>query len=106
MLTIAVTKFTHGAWIVVLLIPTLVAIFLIVHNHYEGVARQLSLDGFEPPPPVTTSVLVLVGDLHRGVVRAIGYAQSLSPPFAPPIDGFPARAASRRSGASGAWACR
>ena len=28
---------------------------------------------------MTTSVLVLVGDLHRGVVRAIGYAQSLSP---------------------------
>ncbi len=79
MLTIAVTKFTHGAWIVVLLIPTLVAVFLIVHNHYEVVAQQLSLEGFEPPAPVTTSVLVLVGDLHRGVVRAIAYAQSLSP---------------------------
>jgi amino acid transporter len=79
MLTIAVTKFTHGAWIVVLLIPTLVLIFMAVHTHYEVVARQLPLDGFEPPPPISNSVLLLVGDLHRGVVPAIQYAQSLSP---------------------------
>jgi hypothetical protein len=43
------------------------------------VARQLSLDGFEPPPPISNSVLLLVGDLHRGIVPAIQYAQSLSP---------------------------
>src|SRR5262249_56685185 len=29
MITIAATKFTHGAWIVVLLIPTLVTVFVI-----------------------------------------------------------------------------
>ncbi len=78
-LTIAATKFTHGAWIVVLLIPTLVAAFVIVHRHYDEVAQQLSLEGFEPPPPITNTVLVLVGDIHRGVVKAIQYAQSLSP---------------------------
>jgi hypothetical protein len=33
----------------------------------------------EAPPPLTNTVLVLVGDLHRGVVRALQYAQSLSP---------------------------
>jgi len=79
MLTIAATKFTHGAWIVVLLIPTLVAVFVLVHRHYEEVARQLSLDAFSPPPPMTNTVLVLVGDIHRGVIRAIQYAQTLSP---------------------------
>lgn len=78
MLTIAVTKFSHGAWIVVLLIPALVIIFLIVHRHYDGVAGQLSLEGFAPPP-MSHSVLVLVGDLHRGVLKAIQYAQALSP---------------------------
>jgi amino acid transporter len=78
MLTIAVTKFTHGAWIVVLLIPSLVMVFLIVHRHYDEVAGQLSLEGFSAPP-TTNSVLVLVGDLHRGVVKAIQYAQALSP---------------------------
>jgi amino acid transporter len=79
MLTIAVTKFTHGAWIVVLLIPTLVGAFLMVHRHYDEVASQLSMDGHEPPPPISHTVLVLVGDLHRGVLKAIQYAQSLSP---------------------------
>src|SRR5213083_1025305 len=79
MITIAATKFTHGAWIVVLLIPTLVGVFVLVHRHYEEVARQLSLDAFTPPPPMTNTVLVLVGDIHRGVVKAIQYAQSLSP---------------------------
>ena len=79
MLTIAATKFTHGAWIVVLLIPTLVAVFVIVHRHYEEVAVQLSLDAFSPPPPMTNTVLVLVGDIHRGVIKAIQYAKTLSP---------------------------
>jgi amino acid transporter len=79
MLTIATTKFSHGAWIVVLLIPTLVALFLVVHRHYETVAAQLSLEDVPPPPPLDNTVLVLVGDLHRGVVRALQYAQTLSP---------------------------
>ena len=79
MLTIAVTKFSHGAWIVVLLIPTLVAAFIMVHRHYDEVARQLSLDDYSAPPPMTNTVLVLVGDLHRGVVHALQYAQTLSP---------------------------
>ena len=79
MVTIAATKFTHGAWIVVLLIPTLVAVFVMVHRHYEEVAVQLSLDAFSPPPPMTNTVLVLVGDIHRGVIKAIQYAQTLSP---------------------------
>ena len=79
MLTIAVTKFSHGAWIVVLLIPTLVATFLVMHRHYDEVAHQLSLDDYSPPPPMRNTVLVLVGDLHRGVVHALQYAQTLSP---------------------------
>ena len=79
MITIAATKFTDGAWLVVLLIPTLVGVFVLVHRHYEEVAVQLSLDGLGPPAPMTNTVLVLVGDIHRGVVKAIQYAQTLSP---------------------------
>jgi amino acid transporter len=79
LVTLAVTKFTEGAWIVVFLIPALVVIFLTVHRHYDTVAAQLSLEGMVPPPPMDGTILVLVGDLHRGVVQALQYAQSLSP---------------------------
>src|SRR5213076_1362042 len=79
LLTLAVTKFAEGAWIVVVLIPALVLGFVVVHRHYDEVAAQLSLEGFAPPPPMTNTVLVLAGDIHRGVVKAIQYAQTLSP---------------------------
>ena len=79
MLTLAVTKFTEGAWIVIVLLPVFVTVFIMIHRHYEEVAQQLSLEGFTPPAAITNSVLVLVGDLHRGVVKAVQYAQSLSP---------------------------
>jgi amino acid transporter len=79
MVTIAATKFVHGAWIVLILIPVLVSLFVAMHRHYEDVARQLSLEDFTWPPPMTNTVLVLVGDLHRGVITALQYAQTLSP---------------------------
>jgi len=76
---IAVTKFTHGAWIVVLLIPLLVLGFRAIYRHYDTVAHELSLEHLVEEPPVNNTVLVLVGDLHMGVVKALRYAQSLSP---------------------------
>jgi hypothetical protein len=78
MLIIAATKFSHGAWMIVLLIPILVGLFLMIHRHYADVAHQLSLDDYEGPPPIDHTVLVLVGDLHRGVAAALLYAQTLS----------------------------
>ena len=40
-----VTKFREGAWIIIVLIPVLVAHFLAIHRHYDKVAQQLSLKG-------------------------------------------------------------
>jgi amino acid transporter len=79
LLTIATTKFLDGAWVVVALIPAFVAVFMTIHRHYDVVARQLSLEEFTPPAPIGHTVLVLVGDLQRSVVKAIHYAQLLSP---------------------------
>jgi len=78
-IVITVTKFTHGAWVVVLLIPLLVMMFLSIHSHYADVAGQLSLEGHTVPPPMQHTVLVLVGDLHKGVFHALQYAQTLGP---------------------------
>jgi amino acid transporter len=79
LIDVTASKFSHGAWIVVVLLVVLIAMFLTIKRHYAEVAVQLSMDGLEPPPPITHTVLVLVGDLHRGVLHAIQYAQSLSP---------------------------
>jgi amino acid transporter len=79
MVTIAATKFTHGAWIVIVLIPALIFMFVLIHRHYDEVAAQLSMEDMPDTEPMTNTVLVLVGDLHRGVVRAVQYAQTLSP---------------------------
>jgi amino acid transporter len=84
-LVIAGTKFTHGAWIVVLVIPAIVATFLVMRRHYDDVAAQLSLEDWEGPPPPSHTIVVVVGDVHRGVVRALQYARSLG-------EGVPVRA--------------
>jgi hypothetical protein len=80
MLIIATTKFTHGAWIVIALIPVQIAVFLAIHRHYGEVARQLSMGDVPSPPrpPAPHTVLVLVGDVHRGMLAALEYAQALS----------------------------
>ena len=79
LLTLAVTKFIEGAWIVVVVIPVLVVTFIVMHRHYDEVARELSLEGLDEPPRFQHTVLVLIGDVHRGVVRAVQYARTLAP---------------------------
>jgi amino acid transporter len=73
------TKFIHGAWIVIVLIPILVMMFRAVHWHYVDIARQLSTDGFEKLRPIRHEVIVPISGIHRGVVRALEYAKSIAP---------------------------
>lgn len=76
---IAATKFTHGAWMVIVLIPLIVLGFLRIHRHYERVAQRLSLKGASRPRIGKNPVVVLVGGIHKGVVEALEYARSISP---------------------------
>src|SRR6267143_2064103 len=78
LLTLAVTKFKEGAWIVVVVVPLLVLVFATMHRHYEEVADELSLEGFVGPPEFQHTVLFLLGGVHRGVVRAVQYARTLA----------------------------
>jgi amino acid transporter len=79
MVITGLTKFVDGAWMVLIVAGLLIAHFVSINRHYRQVAGQLSLEGYESPPPIEHTVLVLVGDLHRGVVRALQYARTLSP---------------------------
>jgi amino acid transporter len=76
---VGTTRFTEGAWMVIVVIPVLVLGFLAVHRHYEVLGRQLSLNGFSPPKLGRHPVVVLVGGIHRGVVTALTYAKAISP---------------------------
>ena len=76
---VAATKFLDGAWIVVVIVAGLILLLLAIKAHYSNVAHQLSLENYDGPPPIQHTVLVLVGDLHRGVVEALQYARTLSP---------------------------
>jgi amino acid transporter len=79
MITFAVTKFRDGAWIIVLLVPTLVFIFFRIHHHYKNLAANLSLDNYDAAPRTTRQKVVLaIGGVHRGSIAALSYAQSLS----------------------------
>jgi hypothetical protein len=78
-LIFAITKFTDGAWIIVLLLPAIVLSFFAVHHHYRSIASDLSLENFgEPPPFVRHRVIVPVAGIHRGTMEALHYARSLS----------------------------
>jgi amino acid transporter len=73
------TKFLHGAWIVVVLIPLLVLMFLKIHRHYFQVAQQLSTEGLEGLRPIHHEVIVPISGIHRGVIAALEYAKSIAP---------------------------
>ncbi|HZN12459.1 MAG TPA: APC family permease [Blastocatellia bacterium] len=73
------TKFIHGAWIVVVVIPILVLTFRAIHKHYLSVATQLTTEGLEQLQPIQNTVIVPISGIHRGVIRALQYAKSISP---------------------------
>src|SRR6267154_936290 len=73
------TKFLHGAWIVVILIPLLVMLFQRIHRHYLEVAKQLSTEGLEGLRPIRHEVIVPISGIHRGVIAALEYAKSIAP---------------------------
>src|SRR5207247_5825010 len=75
---VAVTKTHEGAWIVLLLIPAIVMVFKATRRHYDHVASQLTLRGYEPQRRVHNTVLVPIGGIQRAVVEALRYAETLS----------------------------
>ncbi|MGI8550882.1 MAG: APC family permease [Dehalococcoidia bacterium] len=79
-LIIAATKFTHGAWVVVLLIPCLVVAFYSIYHHYNQVAEQLEVEDLPKPLEVecVRSAIVPIAGLSRPVVRTLAYARGLS----------------------------
>ena len=78
-LVFASTKFKDGAWVVLIVIPVLVGVFVAIHRHYADLSRQLSLVNYGAPPRIARHRVILpVSGLHRGTLAALRYARRLS----------------------------
>ena len=79
MIIFAVTKFADGAWVVVILLPILVFIFLSIHRHYKNLAAHLSLEKYAGQLHLGRHRVILpIASVHRGTLAALRYAESLS----------------------------
>jgi amino acid transporter len=80
LLIIAVTKFKSGAWVPLVVVPVIIVVFSGIKRHYDRVGEVLSVTPEEVrAEPISHTVVVLVGRVHKGVIRALGYARSLRP---------------------------
>ncbi|MBU6201712.1 MAG: APC family permease [Acidobacteria bacterium] len=77
--TVVTVKFTDGAWIPAIVIPSLMIGFKAVNRHYVRVRTFLEPRAGYEAPFQTHFVIVLVGTVNQGVLRAIKYAESLRP---------------------------
>ncbi|HYA14903.1 MAG TPA: APC family permease [Syntrophales bacterium] len=77
---ISVEKFTHGAWIVLIAIPSLVILTRKIHQHYISVAQQLSVEYCitEEKEFKHHSVIIPISGIQQAVIAAVKYAKALS----------------------------
>ncbi|NUM43168.1 MAG: APC family permease [Anaerolineales bacterium] len=80
LIVLIATKFTEGAWIVVVAIPLLVYMFNSIDHHYQEVklglrTKDLTSEDF---PPIAEAVIIPIGDINRCSLQALRYAQRLS----------------------------
>jgi amino acid transporter len=80
LIIIAISKFSAGAWISIMVIPILIFGFFAIRRHYQQVGLQLSLHGLPPSirPFPPQRVVVPISGIHRGMMDAINFARSIS----------------------------
>lgn len=80
LVVVAAVKFSGGAWLVMVLIPSLVAVFFFIHRQYAASAAQLAIpsDAVVPDPHREHRAVVPVPGINRAVVQAVNVARSMS----------------------------
>ena len=79
LVVVVVSKFAQGAWIPVLVIPSIVLLLKGINRHYTSMDELLEVPETEKVRRRTNTVIVLVGRVTRGSLTAIAYARSLNP---------------------------
>lgn len=75
---IAVTKFQSGAWIVVVLIPLLVLMFMSIHRHYTNVEQERTTNIPAKPADIKHMFIVPIAGMDRVSIQSLSYARSIS----------------------------
>lgn len=83
-IVVGVTKFQSGAWIVIVVVPLIVALMMKIKQHYISVAEQLDIPNdmlgcLDLDNPSEHHVIVPIDSLNAMVVKALRYARSMSP---------------------------
>ncbi|MGY2082516.1 APC family permease [Blastococcus sp. SYSU DS0539] len=76
---IVVTKFTHGAWLVLLAMPVLFVLMRGINRHYSNVSVQLEPDTDARTLPSKVHAVVLVSKVHKPTLRALAFARATRP---------------------------
>jgi amino acid transporter len=76
---IVVTKFTRGAWLVLLVMPVLFVLMKAINKHYSHVSDQLVPDTDSRVLPSKVHAVVLVSKVHKPTLRALAFARATRP---------------------------
>ncbi|CAB4983356.1 unannotated protein [freshwater metagenome] len=77
---VLVTKFTKGAWLVVLAMPLIFLLMRSIERHYARVRAELATtDRDKMILPARVHALVLVSRVHKPTLRALAYARATRP---------------------------
>jgi amino acid transporter len=76
---VTLTKFTHGAYLVLIAMPVLYTLMRGISRHYQHVAVELEPDDEIVPLPSRNHAIVLVSKVHAPTLRALAYARATRP---------------------------
>jgi amino acid transporter len=79
LMVVAITKFTGGAWVPIIVIPAIVLGFTSIHRHYRGVAAHLAVPAVYRSARRRVIGVVLVESVNAGALEALAYARSIRP---------------------------
>ncbi|MEU9020078.1 APC family permease [Actinomadura sp. NPDC048394] len=79
LVVVLITKFTHGAWIVVIAMPLVFLMMKGIHRHYARVAVELSPGDGSLALPSRIHAVVLVSKLHAPTLQALAFARATRP---------------------------
>jgi len=79
LVVVMITKFSHGAYLVVFAMPILVVLMYLIHRHYTAVRAELDVDDELETLPARVHALVLVSGWHKATRRAVQFARATRP---------------------------